>query len=477
MKRPEVKRALLAGALVAVALVVVVLVATLDRDPAGTDTVASDRGEKGHVRPAVASSAATSLRAHSAKKARPAASHQGFLYGRVETLDGATYRGRLRWGGDEEAFWSDYFHGSKADNQWKGHLSADQVVERRALEIFGLELASWERPKDLSRPFMARFGDLQRLEVDGREIRAVLKSGTVVELDRFAADDVADGVRVWDEARGVVDLEEWRIRSVQFLPTPPLGDVPRRLYGTVRTAQGDFEGFVRWNRQHGLGTDRLQGHDAGGELVRLPFDAIRAIVRHSPESVRLFMRDDRDLVLAGTADAGEGHRGLFVEDPRYGRVLISWDVFERLDLGAATESGPAYEHFPPGRPLEGRVTTRDGRPLAGRLVFDLDESETTETLDAPSGGVDHALPFHLVASVVLPAGDEPGARTARVVLRSGEELELELAGDLGDGNAGLLVLSEEGGSAEYVPWTEVGRIDFGGAHSGIVDGMRADPGG
>ncbi len=33
--------------------------------------------------------------------------HPSFLYGRVTTDDGATYEGRLRWGGDEEAFWGD----------------------------------------------------------------------------------------------------------------------------------------------------------------------------------------------------------------------------------------------------------------------------------------------------------------------------------------------------------------------------------
>ena len=30
--------------------------------------------------------------------------HQSFLYGRITTVDGVTYEGRLRWGGDEEAF-------------------------------------------------------------------------------------------------------------------------------------------------------------------------------------------------------------------------------------------------------------------------------------------------------------------------------------------------------------------------------------
>jgi hypothetical protein len=37
--------------------------------------------------------------------------NQDFLYGRVTTDDGATYEGRLRFGGDEEAFWGNYFNG------------------------------------------------------------------------------------------------------------------------------------------------------------------------------------------------------------------------------------------------------------------------------------------------------------------------------------------------------------------------------
>jgi len=42
--------------------------------------------------------------------------HSGFIYGRVITGDGTTHEGRLRWGGDQEAFWGDYFNGTKKEN-------------------------------------------------------------------------------------------------------------------------------------------------------------------------------------------------------------------------------------------------------------------------------------------------------------------------------------------------------------------------
>src|SRR4029077_15863520 len=125
------------------------------------------------------------------------------------------------------------------------------------------------------------------------------------------------------------------------------------------------------------------------------------------------LRDGREVMLADNTREGPGSRGIYVDDRRYGRVLISWGAFERVDLSPGG-SGPAYGDFPPGRPLTGSVTTRAGRRLAGRLAYALDASETTETLDAPSRGVDYPIPFGLIASIVSPGREEPGAQRAKV---------------------------------------------------------------
>ena len=154
---------------------------------------------------------------------------------------------------------------------------------------------------------------------------------------------------------------------------------------------------------------------------------------------------------------------MYVDDRRYGRVLVSWDAFERVDFSAAADSGPAYNDFPPGRPLTGTVTRRDGQRLTGRLVYDLDESETTETVDAPSYGVDYTIPFGLVSSVAL--GEASSASRASVTLHNGETLQLERAGDLGAGNAGLLIFVAGRERPEYVPWAEIVRIELSSAFS------------
>lgn len=385
--------------------------------------------------------------------------HPGFLYGRVTTLGGATYEGRLRWGGNQEAFWGDYFNGRKDVNPWVAHVPPERMPrERRPISIFGIEIGGRKSEADFVRLFMARFGDLARIEARGGDVRVILKSGAVFDLDRLEASDFDDGVRVWDARRGEVNLDSSGIRAIEFLPTGPSGLAPSRLHGTVRTRQGDFTGFVQWDREKCVGTDELEGRTDAGEQ-RLRFDTIRSIVRRSSDSSLVTLRDGRELALSGTSETGDGNRGTYVDDPRYGRVLVSRDAFERVDFTPGG-SGPGYGDFPPGRPLTGAVTTRDGRRLAGRLVYDLDESETTETLDAPLQGIDYTILFGLIASVV-PAGSEPGGTSrARVTLHGGEELKLERKGDLGERNAGMLVFVEGRPSPEHVPWADVERVDF-----------------
>jgi hypothetical protein len=431
-------RAALAGGAVVIAVVLTLVIPTLRRPiwPPHVDL------------PAATAAAAV------AAQVQP-----GFLYGRVTAVDGPTYEGRLRWGGDQEAFWGDYFNGAKDANPWIVHLpSAQRPAERRRIEIFGFRFGGPDQSGGLDRLFMARFGDIARIDAGFADVRVTLKTGTTIVLDRFEANDVDDGVRVWDHRQGIVDLDTRRIRTIEFLPTAPLAAAPVRLRGTVRTRAGEFSGFIQWDRQDCVGSDELEGRTADGEIA-VRYDTIRAIARRSRDSALVTLADGRELLLSGTREAGDGNLGVYVDDARYGRVLVSWDAFERVELSAA-RSGPAYGDFPPGRPLAGQVTTRDGRRLAGRLVYDLDESETTETLDAPSRGVDYTIPFSLIASIVPRGWAAGGAGRATVILRDGEQLDLERMGDLGQDNAGLLIFAGGRERPEYVPWSQVEQVDL-----------------
>ncbi|HUO86811.1 MAG TPA: hypothetical protein VM617_05430 [Thermoanaerobaculia bacterium] len=405
---------------------------------------------------AATSPAITAVRAPAAETHQAATTHQGFLYGRIATLDGSTYEGRLRWGGNQEAFWGDLFNGAQRENPWLAYVPPERLPEEsRPRSFFGIKIGD---RVGVGRLFMVRFGEIARMEARGREVRVTLKSGAAFDLDRLEASDFDDGVRVWDGTRGVVDLESLQIRRIELLPTPPLGAAPDRLHGMVSTRQGDFTGFLGWDWNDSVGTDQLHGRTADGELG-LRFDTIRSIARRSRDSSLVTLLDGREMELSGTREVGHGNRGIYVDDERYGRVQISWDAFERVDF-IPGGSGPAYGDFPPGRPLTGSVTTRAGRLFAGRLVYDLDESETVETLEASSQGVRYTIPFGRIASIVPAGAEERGAQPARVTLHHGEELQLEPSGDLREGNAGLLVFVDGQERPEYVPWADVERVDF-----------------
>ena len=383
------------------------------------------------------------------------ATHEGLLYGRITTVDGVVYEGRMRFGGDQEASWGDYFNGTKKKNPWIMDLPPELAPkESKGFQIFGLKLGHDDGARDFDRLFMARLGDIVRIESHGGEVHVILKSGTVFDLNRFEASDFDDGVRIWDVKQGPVDLDSLRVSTIELLATPKLPEAPARIYGTVHTRHGDFAGFLQWNRQKSLGSDTLDGHD-GTNSITLRFDALRSIEHRPGDKLAVTLVDGRELALI---DTGDGALGTYVDDPRYGRVLISWEAIERIDLAAGGD-GPTYGDFPKGQPLTGFVTLRDGNRLTGRLVYDLDESETTETLDAPSQGVDFTIPFGLIASIVAPGSEVSGGEPGRVKLHSGEELVFERAGDLGKSNNGLLVLVE-GRKPAYLKWLDVARIDF-----------------
>ena len=380
------------------------------------------------------------------------------LYGRITTTDGETHEGRLRWGVDQEAFWGDLFDGLKSDNHWADHAPQERpATKRRKIEIFGVEIGGEDR-SIYRRLFMARFGDIVRIDAQVRDVQVTLKSRTRFVLDRFAAGDIDDGVRVWDGTGGAIDLDSRRIRAIEFLPAPPTVTAPGRLYGTVRTRQSSFTGFIQWNQQDGFISDELEGRTVDGD-VSFPYGTIRSVARRSPDSALVTLVDGREVVLSGSRESGRNNRGIYVEDRRYGRVLVSWNAFDRVDFSRG-DGAPSYDDFPAGRALVGSVMTRDGRRLAGRLVYDFDETETTETLDVLVDGVDYNIPFGLISAVLPGGGEGKDPQRARVILHDGKALQFERAGDLGDGNAGILIFVNGGGQPDYVRWLDVARIDF-----------------
>jgi sporulation protein YlmC with PRC-barrel domain len=412
----------------------------------------------------IAATAAGAEKPGSAGKARSAAKAgnagnagggeaTGALYGTVVTDAGSEYTGVLRWG-DEEAFWDDLFNGDKAKLPYIDRLPESRR-NHRVIGVLGMEIDyDWDEG-DSGRQFVARFGDLQEIRPRlGEKVDVVMKNGTTYRLDD-GSNDIGAVVHV-EEAEGEKVEVPWkRIEKIVFAAAPASARLDaRRLAGEVATEDGVFRGSVQWDSQECLSTDRLDGHSEDGK-VSLPMGAIRSIAKENRKSARVELKDGRSLVLRGTNDVDASIRGIMVEDERFGRVKVSWEAFQRVDFRDGSATGRGYSAYKPASPLRGTVTDHDGGTWKGRLVFDLDESETWELLNGDRHGIEYSIPFALVRTIA-PRDDE----SCDVTLRGGQVLRLEDSQDVTSSNAGVLVLREGGGTETYVPWDRIRRIDF-----------------
>jgi len=401
-----------------------------------------------------------------AAPAAAAGDHDGFIYGRVETTSGAEYEGFLRWG-DEECFWDDLFHSLKEDLPHRDMVKWEDIDERdwdrkhrrdgERISLFGREIIihdDHDDPWDLSRIFIARFGDIERIEVTGDEdADLIMKSGARIAVSGYA-NDVGGTVQVDDEAAGRIDLHWERIDTIEFMPAPSGADPEVwRLHGRVETDSGEFEGFIQWDKEECISSDKLDGNTRDGEMS-IAMGRIRMIERRGHSSSNVELKDGRVFRLRDTNDVNRENRGIMVEDERFGRVTIPWEEFDRIVFSEPQGSGRGYNDYRPLKELRGTVHVVDGDTYRGSIVLDLDESEGWEMLNGSYRDIEFNIPLARVASIT------PGRRDqSTVVLRNGEELRLEDSADVGKGNIGVLIYS---GSDDpvYVDWEEVESIEL-----------------
>lgn len=376
---------------------------------------------------------------------------RGYLYGTIETTSGNSYTGLLRWG-REEAFWDDHFNASKQDEPATGRLPRGYKRSPRKVEVFGLEVSGpWERAWS-QRQLIVRFGDLAEIRPRGDDrAELVLRNGDTMRIDG-GSNDLGGKITVWDAGVGKIDVDWDRIRSIKFSATPstarPEG---QRLSARVRTLVGEFSGYLQWDKEEALTVDELDGEADDGD-VSLPMGRIRSIERRSRRSSRVELVDGRVLELSGTNDVDSSIRGIVVEDARFGRIELPWDVFERADIEIAKDSGRGYDDYPALGEMRAKVTLRDGKTRTGKIAYDLDETYLWEMLNGNQEDVDYDIPFARVKQI------RPLGRRSEVVLDNGQKLRLEGQTDVGDDHAGIAFL--DGGDDDYVPWEDVELVEL-----------------
>jgi len=381
-----------------------------------------------------------------------AADASGYIYGTVETRSGNTYEGMLRWG-TEEAFWGDHFNSTKEELPYlKEYRQEDR--KRSKIKIFGVTVGYHTDNSYASRQFVARFGDIKEIEVVRRNrVDVTTRDGVVHELDG-GSNDIGAQITIQDDNLGAVKLEWDRIERIVFSPAPAgLEPKAHRIWGVLKTEDDTFEGFIQWDSQESVSTDKLDGESDDGDLS-IEMGRIRAIEKRNRNGAWVELKDGRRVLLEGTNDVDHSIRGIFVEDKRYGRVKVSWDAFERIDFRDAKGNGPGYGDYAPVTRLKGKVTDYEGKTHAGRLIFDLDESASWEILNGSRNDVEYHIPFAMVRSISPQRHD-----AALVVLDNGEEIVLSDGQDVSEKNDGVVVIRDNDREM-FLPWEDIERIEF-----------------
>ena len=384
--------------------------------------------------------------------------NRGFIYGEVLTESGKEYKGFLRWNTDEEAFWDDLFHSSKEDLPYLDEVDRGDRHRRgrkKVVKIFGIRVnvESDDWGGSSSRIFISRFGDIEEIQVrGGNSARLVMKSGERYEVEGYA-NDVGATIRIGDETLGEIDIRWDRIDTIRFMPAPRKADPgATRLHGKLSTRLGEFEGFIQWDKEECLSSDELDGDTEDGD-ISIPMGSIASIERRGSRGCEVVLKDGRNFRLRGSNDVNSDNRGIMVEDERFGRVVVYWSDFDKLEFTDSKSSGRAYGDYKNGF-LQGAVVDRSGDRHEGRIVFDLDESENWEILNGNARDIEYNIPFELVSLI------EPGRHESRVVLVGGEELWLEESQDVTDSNDGVMVFDRGEHDPFYLRWEKTEKIEF-----------------
>lgn len=390
------------------------------------------------------------------------AQDQGFIYGTVTTIDNKSYKGAIRWG-KEEVFWSDMFNASKIENENLRYLTReerDYLDERKSngwssSNVINVSWSDWDYDNDHVHQFATAFGNLRSLEVISRSrIAVTLQNGDEIEVDGDGYNDIGTKVNVFDEELGIIEIPWSRIDKIDFEKTPNRLNEKfgTPLYGVVKSDVGSFTGYIQWDHDERVGSDKLDGDTDDGD-VSIAFDKIERIERLGYSRSIVLLKSGRELELRGSNDVNSENRGIIVTIPGVGRVDIPWKSFDAVVFSDAPASGSSYDDYKKQVRLMGKVTVTNGDIHEGEIVYDLDEQFSFEVLNGKDEEVEYEIDFDQISQI-----EPKNYNYTSVKLKNGTKLLLGDSQDVTDENDGILVMKS--GNPVYIPWDKIAQIDF-----------------
>ncbi|UZR95036.1 hypothetical protein [Chondrinema litorale] len=387
-----------------------------------------------------------------------AQSSECFLFGEVILKNGDRVKGQIRWG-DEELMWDDMFYAYKTGapfglgEEVKQHAPKDDNSVFRHFDFDFMQL--WEnRGQPTRRVFKCQFGDIDKIKVlSDNKATIIFKNGQRFLVTKNT-NDIGSDINVFSFT-GVKQKIAWnRIDQIQFIPFPEgrysqLG-VP--LYGKIETIHGTFEGYIAWDKDERVSTDKLGGYH-GDDKEDIPFNRIQKIEVEGDGSMvtlssgeRFFMNNHRDV--------NQENKGIVVKIRDLGHIIIHWEEFISAEFIEPPEPPLFYRDFYITHYLQGTVNDKRGNVYLGRLVYDLDEYLTLEVLDGFYNNMEYLLLFKNIQSI-----QKQNINYVKVILKNGLEVLLSGHSDVNADNQGIII-DAYGRKSLFVSWKEFKMINF-----------------
>jgi hypothetical protein len=165
-----------------------------------------------------------------------------------------------------------------------------------------------------------------------------LQNGTRITLKGEGYNDVGTNVRVMDDELGEIDLSWSRISTVEFLKAPKkiTNKFGKPLYGTVEAFGKNFTGYIQWDHDERLSSDKLDGDTDDGKLA-IEFEKIKSIERRGSRSL-VVLKSGREVVMSGSNDVDKSNRGIIIMNSEWVAVDVPWSnltsspLLKRLQL-------------------------------------------------------------------------------------------------------------------------------------------------
>jgi hypothetical protein len=212
-----------------------------------------------------------------------------------------------------------------------------------------------------------------------------------------------------------------------------------------------FTGDIAWDRDEILDADILDGRVDGRDR-EIPFAEIASIEWESDRGARVQLRSGEVLEMRGSNDVDRDNRGIEVGDPDFGRAIVHWADFRRVDFHAP-EAASRAEGALPRDSIRGTVRAADGRVIQGRIRWENSAVFGWQSVRGWSGDTEVQVELSAVAAVRKQDEEtvEVETRQGRTFLLTLEEEETLYRG---------VFVTPEGRATRLIRWRDFDRMEL-----------------